>query len=82
MLMSVGVDAIVLGHCSYIKNLLKRKKLRLVTLLGRARSCHDDDLAGVSGDNRPVAPHSTDSDHRSASRHHPALRCIFIPPLC
>ena len=36
-----------------------------------------------SGDTRPVAPQSTDSDQRSTSRHHPpspALHCIFSLP--
>ena len=60
----------------------KKEKWSATFLVALGACCNADDSTGVSGDNRPVAPHSTDSDHRSASRHHPALRCISISPLC
>ena len=34
---------------------------------------------GISGDALPVAPRPTDSDHRSVSRHRPALFCVHPP---
>ena len=43
-------------------------------------SVRDDFPTRVSGDTLPAAPHSTDSDHRSASHHRPALHCVSCLP--
>ena len=40
----------------------------------------DDFPTRVSGDTLPEAPHSTGSDHHSASRHRPALLCVLCLP--
>ena len=67
-------------HLYHLK--LKIEKWGLVVVFfGSSGQDSDDVPTGVSGDALPVAPHPTDYDHRSASRHRPALFCVKrVPP--
>ena len=65
------------GHITNAKNFEIDEKWWMATLVFSGPGQHRDDFpTRVSGDTLPAAPHSTDSDHRSASRHRPALICV------